>query len=52
MEHNIQALKTGGVVVACGVARYDNDGSVESVFQRADQKMYENKYLLKSGKNE
>ena len=52
MEHNIQALKTGGVVVACGVSRYDNDGSVESVFQRADQKMYENKYLLKSGKNE
>jgi len=50
-EHNIQALKIGGVVVACGMSRYDKDESVDPVFGRADQDMYENKYILKSQKN-
>ncbi len=45
--HNAEAARTGGVVVACGMSRYDNDGSVAPVFERADQNMYENKNLLK-----
>ena len=49
-EHNIQAIKVGGVVIACGMSRFENDESVDSVFERADQQMYENKYKLKASK--
>lgn len=45
--HNVEALRSGGVVVACGMAKYDNDPSVASVFERADLNMYENKSALK-----
>ena len=45
--HNENALQNGGIVIACGMARYDNDESVAPVFERADQKMYENKSKLK-----
>ena len=46
--HNEEALKTEGVVIACGMARFDNDTCVASVFERADHKMYEAKVRLKS----
>ena len=47
-EHNKEASLTGGVVIACGMARYENDESVAAVFKRADRNMYENKMTLKS----
>ena len=37
-----------GIIIACGMARYENDRSVSAVFERADQHMYENKKKLKS----
>ena len=47
-DHNISAFRAGGVVIACGMARFDQDDRVASVFSRADQNMYENKRLLKA----
>ena len=47
-EHNREALHVGGVVIACGMARYDNDGGVAPVFERADHNMYKNKNELKA----
>ena len=47
-EHNEEALKTGGIVIACGMSKYENEESVATVFERADQRMYENKSKLKS----
>ena len=49
--HNKKALQDGGIVIACGMSKYDNDSSVASVFERADQNMYVNKSDLKAGKN-
>ena len=49
--HNKKALRDGGIVIACGMSKYDNDSSVASVFERADQNMYVNKSDLKAGKN-
>ena len=49
-KHNRKALKNNGVVVACGMSRFDNDSCVAAVFERADHNMYENKNTLKSGK--
>ena len=52
-DHNTEAMQTGGVVIACGMAKFENDTCVAEVFERADQKMYENKKALKStGKKE
>lgn len=48
-DHNAEALRNGGIVIACGMSRYDHDESVASVFERADDDMYENKKKLKSG---
>ena len=50
-EHNEEALKNGGVVIACGMSRFEDDDCVATVFDRADQEMYENKMLLKGGVN-
>ena len=46
--------QTGGIVNACGMARYEDgrDVSVSSVFERADQVMYENKNRLKTSRTE
>lgn len=46
--------QTGGIVIACGMARYEDgrDASVSSVFERADQVMYENKNRLKTSRTE
>ena len=46
-EHNAQAKENGGIVIACGMAKYKNDDLLASVFLRADKKMYENKKMLK-----
>ena len=49
-DRNDQALRTGGIVIACGMARFEEgkDTCVASVFERADQMMYDNKTKLKS----
>ena len=47
-RHNKKALRSGDVVIACGMARYDRDVCVADVFERADQRMYENKKMLKA----
>ena len=46
---NREAQQTGEVVIACGMSRFDpaQDKSVSSVFERADDLMYENKKRLK-----
>ena len=44
---NAKAVRDGGIVIACGMAKYENDSSVATVFERADQNMYENKNSLK-----
>lgn len=49
-EHNQEASRTGGIVIACGMSKYDNDSCVAEVFERADQEMYKNKYSLKNAK--
>ncbi len=41
------AQTTEDVVLACGVAVFNNDKRVSAVFERADIKMYENKKKLK-----
>lgn len=45
--HNDEASRSGGIVIACGMAKYENDSFVAEVFERADTKMYENKSALK-----
>lgn len=47
-ENNEEAKRTGGMVIAYGMARFgDEDENVASVFMRADKLMYENKKNLK-----
>ncbi len=48
-DHNSEALSSGGIVIACGMSRFEGDESVAPVFERADQNMYENKEKLKDG---
>jgi hypothetical protein len=45
---NEKARENGGIVIACGMARYKNDTCVASVFERADDRMYQNKNDLKA----
>ena len=47
-NHNAEASRTGGIVVACGMAKFEEDHCVASVFERADEAMYDNKNALKS----
>ena len=47
-EYNRNATETDGITIACGMARFENDGCVASVLERADYSMYENKKTLKS----
>jgi diguanylate cyclase (GGDEF)-like protein len=47
--HNAEAARTGGIVIACGMAKFDGDSCVAPVFERADLNMYENKSSLKAG---
>ena len=46
-KQNERAVQKGGIVIACGTARFEDDPCVASVFERADQQMYENKAFLK-----
>ncbi|MER2152198.1 MAG: diguanylate cyclase, partial [Candidatus Limivicinus sp.] len=48
-DHNTKAARTGGIVIACGMAKYEGSLSVAPVFDRADQNMYRNKRDLKDG---
>ena len=45
--HNIEAAANNGIVIACGMAKYEGDDCVAIVFERADQIMYDNKSSLK-----
>ena len=47
-ENNAESESSGGAIIACGMARYHDDESVSAVFDRADERMYENKKDLKS----
>ena len=47
-DHNAGAFRSGGVVIACGMSRFDGDARAASVFERADRGMYENKKTLKT----
>ena len=50
-DHNAQALVSGGIVIACGMAKFENDTCIATVFERADHTMYENKSRLKAERN-
>ena len=50
-DHNLDASRNGRVVIACGMARFDNDTCVAAVLDRADYSMYDNKNKLKEGKS-
>ncbi len=47
-DYNMNASRDGGVTIACGMARFEDDECVASVFERADRNMYENKKILKA----
>ena len=46
-ERNEENRKAGGIVIACGMAKHENESIMEDVFIKADQLMYENKRELK-----
>ena len=46
-QHNEDAIENGGIVIAVGVSCYEHDEKVAQVYERADQRMYENKRHLK-----
>ena len=47
-ERNGEAVRTGGIVIACGMAKREGDSSTATVVERADGQMYENKRKLKA----
>ncbi len=47
-NRNAEALRSGGPVIACGVAVYNSDACVSAVFERADSDMYANKCRQKA----
>ena len=47
-KHNGEAKRSGGVVIACGMSKFEDDTAVGAVFERADHAMYENKAELKA----
>ena len=50
--HNDASIENGGIVIALGMSKFDDDSKVSLVYERADQKMYENKNELKARKNQ
>lgn len=48
-DHNAKAFASDGIVIACGMSKYEDDEYVAEVFERADHNMYLNKNHLKSG---
>ena len=51
-DHNREALHNDGIVIACGMARYENDTCVAAIFERADKDMYDNKTALKAAQKD
>ena len=51
-DHNREALHNDGIVIACGMARYENDACVAAIFERADKDMYDNKTALKAAQKD
>lgn len=49
-DHNEEASRNGGIVIACGMAVYENDRCVAPVFEHADQNMYDDKARLKENR--
>ena len=49
--HNAEAARVDGIVIACGMSRFDNDVCVAAVFDRADHGMYKNKNALKTAQS-
>ncbi len=49
-DHNMEASHTGGITIACGMARFEDDACVASVYERADQSMYEDKKISKANR--
>ena len=49
-DHNADAIENGGIVIAVGMSRYEHDAKVGLVYERADQRMYEDKRQLKEKK--
>ena len=47
-ERNEEALRDGGIVIACGMAKREGDPSTATVVERADGQMYANKSELKA----
>ena len=47
-ERNEEVLRTGGIVIACGMAKREGDPSTATVVERADGQMYRNKNELKN----
>ncbi len=50
-EHNEEATRNGGVIIACGMSEFQKDDCVAAVFERADQNMYADKSRLKEMKD-
>ena len=51
-SHNEEAIENGGIVIALGMAKYDQEDKVAPVYERADRTMYENKSNLKARKKQ
>ncbi len=49
-EENKKRADDGDIVIASGIAVYNGDVNVSSVFERADAEMYKNKKQLKNKK--
>lgn len=49
-DHNKEAVPSGGVVIACGTAKYSKGDAVADVYKRADDAMFANKAELKEGR--
>ena len=47
-DYNAKASREGGVIIACGSAKFEGDSCVAKVFDRADHDMYKNKSSLKT----
>ena len=48
-DHNRNAARDGGIVIACGMSKFNGDSTTAEVFERADLSMYDNKNTLKNG---
>jgi len=46
-ELNEEAIRDGGIIIACGMARREGDATAAEVVERADLQMYDNKSELK-----